>query len=126
MSGHTVDNLICTSVDDLKATLPSITDVELLNAALTKAEGLGHKTRTKVLARRIKQLEEETGLKYGDGTQVELWDVTEVQDADFEPEAAKAIKLGKRKIQIEWENTYIKPSKAWVAPGLCELVSRDG
>jgi len=65
-------------------------------------------------------------MNYGDGTAVELYDTVEVLDAEFEPEEAHVIKLGKKKIKIEWDNPHIKPAKTFVSPESCELLFRVG
>ncbi len=65
-------------------------------------------------------------MNYGDETAVELFDEIEVREEGFEPEPARVIKLGKKRIQIKWDNENIKPGKTWVDPDQCELVARNG
>ncbi len=65
-------------------------------------------------------------MNYGDGTVVEIEDEIEVNEEDFEPERGKVIKIGKKKIQIEWLNPNIKSFKEWVDPAQCELIARAG
>lgn len=54
-----VNTLIYTSVDDLRSSLPHISDLGLLTAALKKAQEFEHKTRVKLLAARIRKLKKE-------------------------------------------------------------------
>ena len=66
-------------------------------------------------------------LYYGDGEIVELGDICEVNDSEdeFEPEEAKVIKLGLKRIQVELTNELITNRKEWVSPENCELVCRE-
>jgi len=54
---YTVRTLISTSVDDCKCSLQSVTDLQLLQELLQECKRIGHITREKHVARRIKQLE---------------------------------------------------------------------
>lgn len=55
----TVNTLIYTSVEDLRSSLPHISDLGLLTEALKVAQKFEHKTRAKLLAAKIKKLEKE-------------------------------------------------------------------
>lgn len=57
VTGHTAVNLISTSVEDCKAHMPFITDIDLLRETLEKCQTSGHKTRAQIVSRRIRQLE---------------------------------------------------------------------
>lgn len=54
---YTIQNLMNTSVDDCKCSLQSVTDIILLQELLSECKRIGHITREKHVARRIKQLE---------------------------------------------------------------------
>lgn len=66
-------------------------------------------------------------MEYRDGMGVELGDTVEVDEspAEFEPEEATVIKLGKQKIQVEYTNTLIRNRKVWVKPTDCDLIARE-
>ena len=55
----TVNSLIHTSVEDVRSTLPHISDLGLLKAALKKAQEFEHQTRAKLIAARIRMLEKD-------------------------------------------------------------------
>jgi len=57
-----VSRLIHTSVDDCRTSLNYESDLDVLDAVLIKAVELGHKTRAKVVAARIKKLQKESQL----------------------------------------------------------------
>lgn len=54
-----VNRLIHTSVDDCRTSLNYESDLDVLDAALIQGVELGHKTRCKVIAARIKKLTKE-------------------------------------------------------------------
>ena len=53
---YTVESLISTSVDDCKTSLGFITDRTLLRRLYVRCIETGHKTRAKLVTRRLKQL----------------------------------------------------------------------
>ena len=53
---HTVSGLLNTSVDDCMVTMQHITDIQLLRELLAECDRTGHKTRSQIVSRRIKQL----------------------------------------------------------------------
>ena len=63
-------------------------------------------------------------MKYRDGEEVALDDVIEVYDPDdqYEPERAVVVKVGKRKIQVEF--FAVNVAKEWVESKHCEMISR--
>ena len=63
-------------------------------------------------------------MKYRDGEEVALDDVIEVYDPNdqYEPERAVVVKVGKRKIQVEFYAANIP--KEYVDPANCEMISR--
>lgn len=54
-----VERLINSSVDDLRSSLPHCSDRELLTNAFSNCEARGEKTKVKLIARRINQLDKE-------------------------------------------------------------------
>ena len=63
-------------------------------------------------------------MTYRDGEEVALDDVIEVYDPDdqYEPERAVVVKVGKRKIQVEF--FAVNVPKEWVESKHCEMISR--
>lgn len=63
-------------------------------------------------------------MNYRDGEEVALDDTIEVYDPDdqFEPERAMVVKVGKRKIQVEF--FVVNVPKEWVNSTDCEMISR--
>lgn len=63
-------------------------------------------------------------MMYQDGTTVELGDRCEVRAEGFESEEAVVAAIGKKKIQVEYVNEYIKPRREYVFPHACDLLAR--
>lgn len=67
-------------------------------------------------------------MKYTDDEDlaVEIGDVVEVTEEDFEPEEATVVKIGKKKIRVECKNPFIKPRCAWFPPEALVFIAREG
>lgn len=127
---HTVSNLMTTSVEDCKSTVALYTDdkLPLLRELLAECFQRGHKTRSTLVIARIMQLVRKGApLTYNDGEcSPEYGDQVTVYSAEFEPEAAKVVKVGKDKICICYDNECIKPRREWISPAVCDLIAREG
>lgn len=55
----------------------------------------------------------------------DMGDQVDVYSDEFEPEPAVVIAIGKHKIRIRYDNTYIKPRTEWVDAANCDLIARE-
>lgn len=69
-----------------------------------------------------------TETRYPDDELVELGDIVEVHDGEFEPDDAEIIAIGRRglRVRVRWLNEHVKPATEWTALAGCVLVRRQG